>query len=110
PSISLPYHPRIQSDQKQAGPTSFADLQPPAWPLSYYQMSNRLKRAARATSKLTNNVKTAIKPGYSALIPAVAIIFYARCCSKKRTTNYGCSEEYRDLGHPDRAASSFDSK
>lgn len=87
PSISLPYHPRIQSDQKQAGPTSFADLQPPAWPLSYYQMSNRLKRAARATSKLTNNVKTAIKPGYSALIPAVAIIFYARCRSKKRTTN-----------------------
>lgn len=34
--------------------------------------------AKRSVSRVVTNVKTALKPGYSALIPAVAIVFYAR--------------------------------
>ncbi len=34
--------------------------------------------AATTVGRVITNVKTALKPGYSALIPAVAIIFYAR--------------------------------
>ncbi|MDR9752957.1 DUF726 domain-containing protein [Pseudomonas sp. SZMC_28357] len=34
--------------------------------------------AKKPMSRLVTNVKTALKPGYSALIPAVAIVFYAR--------------------------------
>ena len=34
--------------------------------------------AKKPVSRLLTNFKTALKPGYSALIPAVAIVFYAR--------------------------------
>jgi hypothetical protein len=34
--------------------------------------------AKKPASRLITNMKTALKPGYSALIPAVAIVFYAR--------------------------------
>jgi hypothetical protein len=34
--------------------------------------------AKKPISRLLTNFKTALKPGYSALIPAVAIVFYAR--------------------------------
>ncbi|MNJ54692.1 hypothetical protein D3C77_501460 [compost metagenome] len=34
--------------------------------------------AMKPVTRLLTNFKTALKPGYSALIPAVAIVFYAR--------------------------------
>nr|GFB41416.1 hypothetical protein [Tanacetum cinerariifolium] len=38
--------------------------------------------AKKPASRLITNMKTALKPGYSALIPAVAIVFYARSHSE----------------------------